>query len=54
MPFLGALAAVAVLLGGVHTTMSEGDRLAAEQTKAPVVEVQAIQADTQKATKSNF
>jgi hypothetical protein len=50
MGVLGILASVALLVGGVQTTMvlSEGDRLAAEETKAPVVEVQAIQADTAK------
>jgi hypothetical protein len=49
---LGVLASVALLAGGIQTTMvmSQGDRLAAEQTKAPVVEVQAIQADTSKST----
>ncbi len=48
MGILGVLASVALLIGGVQTTMvlSEGDRLAAEETKTPVVEVQAIQADT--------
>ncbi|WP_295402134.1 hypothetical protein [uncultured Thiocystis sp.] len=50
MGALGILAAVAVLLGGVQTTMvmSEDDRLAAEATKEPVVEVQAVQSDTTK------
>ena len=47
MGILGILASVALLIGGVQTTMvlSEGDRLAAEETKTPVVEVQAIQTD---------
>jgi hypothetical protein len=48
MGALGILAAVAVLIGGVQTTMvmSESDRLAAEATKEPVVEVQAVKTDT--------
>lgn len=48
MGTLGVLASVAMLVGGVQTTMvlSEGDRLAAEESKSPVVEVQAIQADS--------
>ncbi len=52
MGALGILAAVAVLVGGVQTTMvmSENDRLAAEATKEPVVEVQAVQQDTSKTT----
>ena len=47
MGVLGVLAALAVLVGGVQTTlaMSEGDRLAAEGSRTPVVEVQAIQTD---------
>lgn len=47
MGALGILAAVAVLIGGVQTTMvmSESDRLEAEATKEPVVEVQAVQTD---------
>lgn len=47
MGALGILAAVAVLVGGVQTTMvmSEEDRLAAEATKEPIVEVQAVQQD---------
>lgn len=47
MGALGALAAVVVLLGGVQTTMTmnQEQRLAAEETKTPVVEVQAIQSD---------
>jgi len=50
MGALGILAAVAVLIGGVQTTMvmSEENRLAAEATQEPVVEVQAVQADTTK------
>ncbi len=48
MGALGVLAAVAVLVGGVQTTMvmPEEDRLAAESTEEAVVEVQTIQADT--------
>jgi hypothetical protein len=48
MGILGVLASVALLVGGLQTTMvlSEGDRLAAEQTQTPVVEVQAIQTDS--------
>ncbi len=51
MGVLGVLAAVAVLVGGVQTTMvlAENDRLATEESKSPVVEVQAIQTDTSKA-----
>ncbi|WP_167757061.1 hypothetical protein [Thiorhodococcus minor] len=47
MGALGILAAVAVLVGGVQTTMvmSEEDRLAAEAAKEPIVEVQAVQQD---------
>jgi hypothetical protein len=42
MGALGVIAAVALLVGGVQTTMvmSEPDRLASEESKAPVVEVQ--------------
>ncbi|MFZ0788994.1 MAG: hypothetical protein WAM94_05155 [Chromatiaceae bacterium] len=56
MGVLGVLASVALLIGGVQTTMvmSENNRLAAEENKAPVVEVQAIQADSQKPAESNF
>jgi hypothetical protein len=56
MGVLGVLASVALLIGGVQTTMvmTENDRLAAEETKAPVVEVQAIQADSVKPAESNF
>lgn len=45
MGALGVLAAVAVLIGGVQSTMMmlEGDRLAVEASKEPVVEVQTIQ-----------
>ncbi|WP_200327945.1 hypothetical protein [Thiocystis violacea] len=51
MGVLGILAAVAVLVGGVQTTMvmSQEDRLAAEASKEPIVEVQAIQQDSGKA-----
>jgi hypothetical protein len=43
MGALGVLAAVALLVGGVQTTMvmSEPERLAAEESKEPVVEVQS-------------
>lgn len=56
MGVLGILASVALLIGGVQTTMvmSENDRLAAEDSKSPVVEVQAIQADSAKAANSEF
>ena len=42
---LGALAAVALVVGGISTTavLTEEDRLAAEETRAPIVEVQAIE-----------
>lgn len=42
---LGALAAIALIVGGVSTTMvlTEDQRLAAEETRDPVVEVQAIE-----------
>lgn len=48
MGILGVLASVVLLVGGVQTTMvmSENDRLAAEESKAPIVEVQAIQTQT--------
>jgi hypothetical protein len=48
MGALGVLAAVALLLGGVQTTMvmSEPERLAAEASKEPVVEVQSTVAST--------
>jgi hypothetical protein len=51
MGALGVLAAVAVLVGGIQTTMvmSETDRLADEAAKAPVVEVQAVQSDEHQA-----
>jgi hypothetical protein len=53
MGVLGVLASVALLIGGVQTTMvlSEQDRLAAEETKTPVVEVQQIQASNDDASK---
>jgi hypothetical protein len=43
MGALGVLAAVALLVGGVQTTMvmSESERLAAEESKEPVVEIQS-------------
>lgn len=41
---LGALAAIALIVGGVSTTMvlTEDERLAAEETREPVVEVQTV------------
>jgi hypothetical protein len=47
MGALGVLAAVALLVGGVQTTMvmPEPERLASEEANAPVVEVQAVSAD---------
>jgi hypothetical protein len=47
MGILGILASLALLIGGVQTTMvlADGDRAAAEKAKTPVVEVQAIQTD---------
>jgi hypothetical protein len=55
MGALGVLAAAAVLLGGVQTTMvlTQDQRIAAEQTKTPVVEVQTIQSDNKQAEDSN-
>ena len=48
MGVLGVLAAVALLIGGAGTTMVlvQGDRLAAEDAKTPVVEVRAVKTDT--------
>jgi hypothetical protein len=48
MGILGVLASVALLVGGVQTTMvmAENDRLAAEESQTPVVEVQAVQSQT--------
>jgi hypothetical protein len=48
MGILGVIAAVAVLIGGVHSTMavSAGDREAAEGAPTPVVEVQTIRTAT--------
>jgi hypothetical protein len=42
---LGALAAIAMIVGGVSSTMvlTEDQRLAAEETRSPVVEVQAVE-----------
>jgi hypothetical protein len=42
---LGALAAIAMIVGGVSSTMvlTENQRLAAEETRTPVVEVQALE-----------
>lgn len=48
---LGALAAVALVVGGISTTavLSEDQPLAAEQTREPVVEVLMIESmDTTK------
>lgn len=55
MGILGVLASVALLVGGVQTTMvlAENDRLAAEDSKSPVVEVQAIQTETGKTNSTN-
>ena len=41
---LGVLASIALIVGGVSSTMvlTEEDRLAAEETREPVVEVQAV------------
>lgn len=41
---LGALAAIALIVGGVSTTMvlSEDERLAAEETREPLVEVRTM------------
>lgn len=52
MGALGVLAAVALLVGGVQTTMvmSEPERLAAEASKEPVVEVQASEHATAETT----
>jgi hypothetical protein len=40
---LGALAAIAMIVGGVSSTvaLTEDQRLAAEETRGPVIEVQA-------------
>jgi len=42
---LGVIAAIALVVGGVGTAvvMSDGDRLAVEETRTPVVEVQAVE-----------
>jgi hypothetical protein len=42
---LGALAAVALVVGGISTTavLTEDQRLAAEETREPIVEVQAVE-----------
>ena len=42
---LGSLAAIALIVGGVSSTMvlSEDQRLAAEETRAPVVDVHAVE-----------
>jgi len=49
---LGVIAAVALVVGGIQTVMviSDNDILAEDQSKAAVVEVQAVQsADASKA-----
>ncbi|UHD17350.1 hypothetical protein [Thiocapsa bogorovii] len=48
MGALGVLAAVALLVGGVQTAMvmPESERLANEELKEPVVEVQAVPAES--------
>lgn len=45
MPVLGLLTSVALLVGSVQTTMvmPENDRLAAEQARPPVVELQSTE-----------
>lgn len=42
---LGALAAVALVVGGISTTavLTEENRLAAEETRVPIVDVQVIE-----------
>ena len=42
---LGALAAVALVVGSISTTavLTEDQRLAAEETREPIVEVQVIE-----------
>ena len=42
---LGALAAVALVVGSISTTavLTENQRLAAEETREPIVEVQTIE-----------
>ena len=42
---LGALAAIALVVGGISTTtvLTEDQRLAAEETHGPIVEVQAVE-----------
>ncbi len=41
---LGSLASIALIVGGISTTMvlDEEDRLAAEETREPVVELRAV------------
>jgi hypothetical protein len=50
MGILGILAAVALLIGGAGTTavLVKGDRLATEDSKTPVVEVQIVKTDEAK------
>ena len=42
---LGALAAIALVVGGISTTavLTDDERLAAEENREPIVEVQAIE-----------
>jgi hypothetical protein len=42
---LGSLASIALIVGGISTTMvlNEEDRLAAEETREPVVEVRTVE-----------
>jgi hypothetical protein len=49
---LGVIAAVALVVGGIQTVMIVSDNNAAEQSKAPVVEVQAVQSAD--ASKTDF
>ena len=54
---LGVLASIALIVGGVSTTMvlTEDNRLAAEETREPVVEVQTIESvDTAAEKEDNF
>ncbi|MCG6895549.1 MAG: hypothetical protein LJE61_13520 [Thiocapsa sp.] len=55
MGALGVLAAVALLVGGVQTTMvmSETERLANEESKAPVVAVQTASGTSAEAAPSS-
>ena len=54
---LGVLASIALIVGGVSTTMvlTEENRLAVEETREPVVEVQTIESvDTAAEKEDNF